>query len=261
MKQCKLCLELVTELKNSHFLPAGIYKRLRDEEWNNPNPWKITNRTAVQTSKQQTTRLLCNDCEQRFSKNGEDWVLKYCQQQDGNFPLASILAARKPDESSNNNPTKIYYASNIPEINISALAYFAASMFWRGSVHPWNDDGSAPVKLGPFEEQFRQYLTDMDLKGFPKDCTLLVVVREGESEVSRLTFPPSGGRKGKFHVYRFPIPGLAFSVAVGKNIPAEFHRTCFVRGYRNPIAVTPFIEPFLTDYVVKMLKKIHKCPF
>jgi hypothetical protein len=78
-------------------------------------------------------------------------------------------------------------------------------MFWRGAVYAWNDDGSIPVRLGPFQEQFRQYL--LGLKAFPQDCSLLVMVRE-EKDINRLTYEPIGNRKGKFHVYRFPMPGL-----------------------------------------------------
>jgi len=259
MGQCKLCLKTGVALKNSHFISAGIYKRLRDKNEKNPNPWMLSKTTAVQTSRQITAYLLCKDCEQRFNKNGEDWVLKHCLQEDGNFPLASILASRVPDISSS-DPTRVYYASKIPEINISALAYFAASIFWRGSIYGWNDDGSIPVKLGPFQEEFRQYL--MELKMFPRDCTLLVLVREGK-DIDRLTFTPLSERIDNFHVHKFPMPGLAFTLAVGKNIPIKFRPACFVYGSNNPIVMTSKIEKYLEDTAIKMLsevaygKKVH----
>jgi hypothetical protein len=68
------------------------------------------------------------------------------------------LASRTPDVASVTNVTKIYFASKVPEIDVYALAYFAASIFWRGSIHPWNDDGSVPVDLGPFQDT--KYLVD-----------------------------------------------------------------------------------------------------
>jgi hypothetical protein len=182
---------------------------------------------AVQTSRQMTARLLCCKCEQRLSKYGENWVLRHCLRNDGSFSLASNLASRAPDVASETTTTRVYCPSKIPKIDISALAYFAASIFWRGSIHPWNDDDSIPGNLGPFREQFRQYL--MGEKAFPKDCALWVVVREGK-EISRLTYVPVGERKGKFHLYNFPMPGLAFSIMVSKNIPANYRQRCFVRG-------------------------------
>ena len=210
MEQCRLCCQYPPRLKleNSHFLSAGIYRILRDDKEKNPNPWLFTGKMAVQTSRQMKAPLLCWDCEQRFSNLGENWVLRHCLRQDGSFPLASILASRPPDLSSDKSSTRIYYTSTIPDINIPAMAYFAASIFWRGSIHPWNDDGSTPVRLGPFQEQFRQYL--MGRQPFPKDCCLWVVVREGQ-EIGRLTYAPIGERKGNLHVYKFPMPGLAFS--------------------------------------------------
>jgi len=252
MEQCKLCLQRVASLRDSHFLSAGIYRILRDDNEKNPNPWLLTGKTAVQSSRQLKARLLCRDCEQRFSKLGENWVLKNCLRKDGSFALASILASRSPDLWSNENPTKLYYASRIPEIDIPALAYFAASIFWRGSIHPWNDDGSIPVGLGPFQEQFRQYLIGQ--QAFPKDSSLWVVVREGK-EIDRLTYAPIGARQGNFHAYKFPMPGLAFSMAVSKNIPANHRERCFVHGHGNPIIVTTLIDKLLVNDAVKMRQK------
>jgi len=250
--RCKLCLEDEVDLKDSHFLPAGIYRLLRDETEKNPNPWMLTERTAVQTSQQMTAWLLCNDCEQRLSKFGENWVLRHCRKKDGSFPLASLLASRSPHVSSETTPTRLYYAARIPEIDISALAYFAASIFWRGSIHPWNEDGSIPVALGPFREQFRQYL--MGQKTFPESCALWVAVREGE-EIGRMTYAPIGKREGKLHTFKFPMPGFAFSLMVSKNISVNHRERCFVHGVGNPIIVTPVIEKFLEEDAVTLRKK------
>lgn len=176
LNQCRLCRREDAALEKSHFLPAGIYRLLRSEGHKPPNPFLLTKTTAVQTSAQQTAKLLCRECEQRLSKNGEKWVLRNCLQRDGSFPLASALARRSPDISSVVSPTKVYYASRISEVDVSALAYFAASIFWRGSIYPWNSDGTTPVKLGPIQERFRRYLKGDE--AFPRDCAMIAVVRE-----------------------------------------------------------------------------------
>jgi hypothetical protein len=141
-------------------------------------------------------------------------------------------------------PTRLYYAVGIPEINIEALTYFAASIFWRGAVHPWNSDGTVPVSLGPFfEDELRQYL--VGFQSFPKDCfSLWVVVREGKA-IDRLTYAPAGNRIGKFHSYRFPMPGFCFMLYVGKNIPDYISEKCFATGSGNPLVVTSVVEPLL----------------
>jgi hypothetical protein len=253
MDQCRLCLQHVPKLQDSHFLPAGIYRRLRDDNEKNPNPYLITAKTAVQTSDQMKARLLCRDCEQRFSKGGESWVLSNCLQKDGGFPLLSALNSISPDVSAADTPTRLYFADKIPEIDVLAVAYFAMSIFWRGAIHPWKTDGTVPVPLGPFQEQFRQYL--MGARTFPKECAALwAVIREGK-ETDRLTYEPTGNRIGKFHSYRFPMPGFCFILFAGKNIPASFTEKCFAAGIGNPIIVTSILEAMLLEEAVKMRSK------
>ncbi len=257
MGRCKLCLRDAVNLQDSHFLPAGIYRILRDEGETNPNPCHVTSKGAVQTSKQMKARLLCKVCEEKLNKSGENWVLGYGRKKDGSFPLASLLALRIPDVSTETDPTKVYYTSKIPEINISALSYCAASILWRGSIYPWNSDGSTPVTLGPFQEQLRQYLNFECQTPFPKNCVLWVVVREG-GEIDRLTYTPIGKREGKCHFYKFPMPGFAFTFIIGKNISANHREKCFVHGANNPIFVTSILENILMKDAVKLMQKSRK---
>ena len=247
--KCKLCLRDDVDLQNSHFLPAGIYRILRDDAEKSPHPWVLTKKTAVQSAKQMKAWLLCTDCEQRLSANGEDWVLRNCLKKDGRFPLASILASKTPEASSDETNTKVYHASDVPEISVSALCYFAASIYWRGSIFPWNEDGTHPVSLGPYEEAFRRYL--MGLADFPKDCSLLFIVRGGKT-FNRITATPTGQRIKGCHVYNFPMPGFAFSLTVSKNRPDVYRRCCFVRGNGNPIMVSDKVDDWLLKTAVKM---------
>ena len=249
MKQCKLCLTHVHRLEDSHFLPKGIYKRLRDAKQKNPNPWHITSQHSVQTSVQLKAHLLCQNCEQRFSKFGEKWVLGHCLQQDGSFPLASFLSPKKPDVSSLHTSTKLYYAATFTEIDISALVYFAASVFWRGSIYPWNADGTIPVPLGPFQELLRRYL--LGEQAFPQECALWVAVREMQN-INRLTYAPTASREGRVHVYRFPMPGLFFLLMVSRNIPVSHRQKCIAHATGNPIFVTSVIESYFLSEGVKL---------
>jgi hypothetical protein len=94
----------------------------------------------------------------------------------------------------------------------------------------------------------------LGLLAFPQDCSLSVVVREGK-EIDRLTYAPIGKREGKYHVYKFPMPGLGFSMVVSKNIPQNYRDKCFVHGSGNPIVVTTLIEEFLMADAVKMSRE------
>jgi len=141
---CRLCLNPSANLRQSHYLPKGLYRLLRDEKSPNPNPVLLTERLAVSTSKQLTPYLLCGLCEKRLSDNGENWVLQHCPRR-GSFTLATILDAVSPSEVSSD--TRVYLAGGIPKIDTAALAYFAISIFWRGSIHAWNQVGAISGKL------------------------------------------------------------------------------------------------------------------
>jgi hypothetical protein len=135
MALCKLC-RLDRELRESHFLPAAVYAQLRNNAEQNANPVLITSRVSLTTSKQITDRVLCGECEERFSKLGESWVLANMARPDG-FLIQEALLATNPLDA---NESFAYYSSAaIPTINMEALVYFALSIFWRASAHMWRN--------------------------------------------------------------------------------------------------------------------------
>jgi len=234
----------------SHFLPAAAYRIMRDEKLKNPNPYLLTKVSAAQTSWQMRAHLLCHECEQRFQANGESWVFKRCLQKDGSFPLQDILASRRPEMGSGQT-TEVHYAVNIAEMNVAALAYFAASMFWRGSIHGWNLDGSVPVKLGPFQEPIRRYL--MGESAFPPDCALWIALPKGRGAYEQLTYAPCGERQDGFHGFRFPMAGIAFSMLVSKHLPQLYKNMCFVHGAGNPVFRTVHVDKWVERDAVRMI--------
>jgi hypothetical protein len=253
--KCKLCLQDEVELQDSHYLPKGIYKRLRSEKAQQRHPILITKTKTLATSWQLRRRLFCKACEDRLNSGGEAWILKHCLQADGAFPLRDILSGLAPDLQSPGVPTKIYFAKRIPEISVAKIAYFAASIFWRGSVHGWNEDGSVPIDLGPFQERFRKYL--LGEESFPMDACLWVYVRE-KGRLEQLTFTPTQGKVDGLHIGRFPMPGLAFLLIVSKNTPARHRSMCLVNAPGNPIFLTPLLEPLLLDEGIRLLAQQRK---
>lgn len=235
--QCKLCLSAGVQLLRSHFLPAAMYRILRsDSTPNNPHHWTISERGAVQSSKQLWAWLLCTSCERRFASQGEDWIFRHGLRPDRTFPLATALSKRTPDSVSPQKDARVYYAANIPDVNVHAITYFAASMFWRAAIHPWRTDGGYPLKLGLWEERFRRYLVGE--ADFPADTALLVIVRD-RRETDGFAYNPMGGRlpmsSGTVHAHKFSMPGFAFKLTVSKNVPEATRTSCFVRGYGNPL--------------------------
>ncbi|MDR3791788.1 MAG: hypothetical protein P4L03_00265 [Terracidiphilus sp.] len=244
--QCRLCLREHVKLQDSHFLPKGLYKRLRDESQKNPNPVLVTKNTVVQTSEQMSEYLLCGECEQRLNRNGERWILGNCLQGDGSFPLETTLTCHPPDISSLTSATRVYFASRYPDINVDAIAYFAASIFWRGSIHPWSEDGEKPVRFGPIQERFRQYL--LGVEPFPHEASLSVVVRTN-GKTDRITYGPSGKRKKDIRHFRFTMPGLVFLLFCGPDLPENIRNASMVHNDSCPISIAPMLEERILDEI------------
>ena len=212
--KCKLCLR-VADLQNSHLMPASLFKKARIPSASNPNPLLVTDTGAVQTSHQIRNFLLCRDCEQLFSKNGENYVMSQVfDGQSKKFPLLDILQAAKPTWG---GPEFIgYELSATRAIDRDKLGYFALSVFWRASVHIWRERGekSVTIDLGRhYNETFRTYL--LGQAGFPPDVVLLSIVCT-DALSHDCFYVPSLGSKKLERTYSFMAKGLNFLMVIGK---------------------------------------------
>ena len=174
---------------------------------------------------------------------------------DGSFKLADLLNEKAVFIEDVRNNWKMFRSEDLPEVNVLALVYFAASMFWRMSVYPWNDDGTYPVKLGKYEEQFRQYL--LGERAFPNNAYLWVMVRQG-GELDKFVHSPISEKRDGLWVHRFPMPGFVFSMCVGSQVPAPVQTACIVHGQEKPIIMGSALEPILFRLAVKMYEEASK---
>jgi len=83
-------------LRESHLLPAALYRLSRDPSRANPNPVLMAAGGASATSRQAASRFLCDDCEQRFSERGERYVLGQCARPGDEFRLRELLERQTP---------------------------------------------------------------------------------------------------------------------------------------------------------------------
>lgn len=210
---CKLC-ERRANLALSHFIPAGFYRLLRTADDTDPNPVVVQNGRAFTTSQQVTAHLLCTECEQRFSRGGENGVLNLCSRGSDEFRLRDMAlgwseVALVDDVSLRTIPAAHH--------DIAAqCSYFAASVFWRGSAQLWRAGRNVieTSRLGPYEDQFRQYL--LGNSGFP-DCARLVL--HVTSNPQNVVMVPSATRHEGYIRHKFHVPGLLFIIFVGKKLP------------------------------------------
>jgi hypothetical protein len=116
--------------------------------------------------------LLCSECECRFSRLGEDWVMR--QVWNGKqFPLLERLNVAV--ETRCTADMLIYSGSSIG-IDTEKLAYFALSVLWRAGVREWttSKDSRFHVALGEHEEILRRYLQGET--AFPANVSVMVTV-------------------------------------------------------------------------------------
>ena len=216
---CRLC-QKVADLRRSHFLPAGSFKALVDSfspKETVPVMIDSGTGTAVYTSKQIRKYLLCSSCEQKFNRHGENEVMAHCHRGEGKFKLKDIVKSIKP--SYTQVKTQAFFSEDLSRyLNPQSYAYFALSVFWRGSAEDWGGTHSHYYgALGKkYSEIFRRFL--MGETPFPEDVYVQVHVDFDEPISTNLMTP--GTKKNSlgtynFKAHHFMIPGITFIAMIG----------------------------------------------
>lgn len=220
---CRLC-QKERPLQDSHLMPAGIYAIVRDGDHPADHPVLMMKGAAVATSAQARAHMLCAECERRFDKGGEEWVIENCWHGEGNFPLRTALVAAPAfvDEPG----FRAFEARNVLGVDLDRLVYFAASVFWRGALAGWRIGKGRPTRLplGPYEEELRQFL--LGEMPFPQHILLIITLSEKQNALNNrnMSLPFGGGRSENGYHYECVIPGIMFLMLVGSHIPPSMRR-------------------------------------
>ena len=249
---CRLCLQL-KPLRDSHLLAAALYRFMREPGDENPDPIFVTPKQARQTSNQVKDFVFCGDCEDRFSKGGETWVLRNCYRASGEFHLHDY-AHEIPIARGKARLTRVAAVSN-PKIRMDSLTYFAASIFWRASIHPWRFQAQ-PMDLpqlgATYDEQLRQYL--LGEADFPVDAVLYMGITESKKPQLICSFPV-GGRDRNHHTYSFWIPGVSFTLFLSQGITGAIRAGCSVRSPERWLYISDQFQERLLEGAVPLIRK------
>lgn len=265
---CKLCLQ-TKDLQDSHYLPKSTYKINRAPTLKNASPVVLSNDQLVQSSAQLSDYLLCSDCEQRFSKNGEAWVLRNIPRNYGEqFPIFDALNAETPIQE--DGGTKAYAGTHVKQLDVEKIVYFALSVFWRGAVHVWKSSlhSEAPeVHLCAYEEPIRQFL--LGASPLSDDVALTIYVCPNGKVLNAMLFPweahvPECSR------YVFYVSGLGFMLHFADKLAPQFKATCAYHSPEKVIMLSADFEMVIREIlrdqvkssdgskVAKMLQEIAK---
>lgn len=233
--KCKLCL-LEKELQHSHLMPRALYRMARGSgSRGNQDPHVLNAEGRKPSSHQIRDYVLCHDCEQVFSRNGEDYVMRLVTKRDGQFPLLETLTA---------TPTPLrgkkwtaYTILQTPSIDRAKIAYFALSLFWRASIHTWVQASGETTRIDlgkKYNEEIRQFL--LGETPIPKNANLLVAVCTDE-ESQKTFFVPSENQKVKDRSFGVLIRGIHFQFRITRT-PAPWQaRLSMVNTPHEPISV------------------------
>jgi hypothetical protein len=250
---CALCLQS-RDLRKSHFLPRALYKRPRSPGLPNPYPLLISIADERQTARQAWQHLLCSECEQRFHERGEDWVLRHCARNARTFKLREALLSSRGDRQPESDD--LFLADRIPDVNADALCYFALSVIWRAAVRSWRLEGATAeaLSLGHYQEQLRRYL--LGESPHPDDVVVVLIVSPFAEVPLNLTFPRSM-RSATHSVHFFAIPGLDFSVYMGKGVPRIGREVSLCQGPGRPLFYSPRAD-LQTVAALNRIREIRK---
>lgn len=239
---CKLCLT-EADLQQSHYLGKAFYRLSRTD---GDLPILLSPDLIIQDQKQIKDYVLCWKCEQLFTTMGEDYAMRMVNRKDG-FKMMELIRA---------NPIRCtegeysVYSSVCMGIDTSMLAYFAASIIWRGAQIWPTFDGRATggLRLGHHEERLRRYLLGTD--PYPQGVVVKISVACDYASQNVVVFPSLNPEQQDATVFTFVARGIWFDVVVGDSLPAYMYQNCCVR--RKIIFVGDFDR--FVDYDIRQTK-------
>jgi hypothetical protein len=237
------------KLCDSHYLPKRLYGFLRAAQLQNPNPLMEVGGELKQVSVQYRGYVFCEECEDLFNKHGEKWVLANIPHDyDAMFPLHDAINQLQPVFS--RKGLVLCNVNGARAFDLDQLVYFATSIFWRGTIHDWRTKTGlvAPrVNLGVLEEPIRKFL--LGESGLPDDKNMVLTIDVWPyKKIHQVAYPPCAAHLQECHRYWFYVPGLLFSVFLGKNIPGDLP-------FRNAARGIIGVDMAAADSVVEFTKQ------
>ncbi len=256
---CRLCFAPDVVLRDSHFVPRAYYKRFRERTLAHTEPVLASQEKSLLSGEQAHDYLLCEECEARFSRNGEKWVLENCWREPDDFPLRTRLIAAGPSSLSSGDLT-IFETVTMPGVDRDKLVYFSASVFWRAAVHDWHLPSGCPLRLslGPYEDEFRRYL--LGEREFPRNAVMLVTISRSMDEMNNkyVTFPWLYKHDGRARQFKMIVPGIAFHLFVGRALPPTVRSMCAARSEQGFIYMSQRADKMNMHDNLALLKRARR---
>jgi hypothetical protein len=234
---CKLCL-IDADLCSSHYLCRALYRLSRT---NGDDPIMSSSLFILPTDLQVQDYVFCRECERRFDEGGENYAMRLVNRKT-EFRLLDVIRAT-PRRHSEGEFT-VYRADDM-NIDTQALAYFALSVIWRGSVHRWTLNAARLklLDLGDHQEPIRRFLHGDEL--MPSNLCVKVSVATDWASQNCSMFPRLNPDQKDASAFTFMARGIWFDVVLGDPLPTYANDSCCVRGTDKLLFVGDF-DRFVT---------------
>lgn len=235
---CALCLQ-DRVLCKSHYLGRAIH-RLAGLN-NDVGQIILTPKILAASPRHLVGHLLCGECEQRFNKLGEAPVLQLLNRGDS-FPLFERMKLAL--DIGRSGDATVFSGSDMG-IDTTALAYFALSLAWRGSVRKWGTlkGQTTGISLGKYQQPIRSYLAGEST--FPRDVSVTAAVCSDAGSQLMVNAPWLVETDDKHLQIEILVRGLWFHVLAGTGVPDRYMSLCLMRSPKHPIFLANFSEQFL----------------
>jgi hypothetical protein len=188
------------------------------------------------TDRQIQDYVFCPACEKRFDDGGENYVMRLINRKN-HFRLFSMVRATL--RSRPEGEYTVYPAADM-NLDTHALAFFALSVIWRGSVHEWSLNGASltPLDLGNHQAPIRRFL--LDSEPMPKNLCVKVSVATDWASQNCSLFPRVNPDQKDAAAFTFMTRGIWFDVVIGDPLPTYAYDSCCVRSADKLIFVGNF---------------------
>lgn len=248
--KCPMCVTH-KELIRSHLMSSGLYGLCDAPD---SDPVVVTQEVVMQTGRELKDYVLCGNCDNSLSENGESWILPKLARIDGSFPLYEMVRKIGPEYT--DERSTLFAAAKNTEVKCEKIIHYAMSTFFKAAVHPWRGGRAEPlIDLGKYTEPVRAFLRDE--APFPEKMALMVGMSPAPARSIMFTQPYRGSAR-ETHNFIFCVPGMEFVLLVGNGVTEETRRISFAPAILRPLLVMKDLSEETLKIARGVSRKAHK---